>query len=192
MSAHMQAKLLHVIQDGRFCRLGGQECTTVDVRVLAATNVQMENALLERTFREDLYYRLNVFTIIVPPLRERCEEIPYLIGEIIRRSPARMTSGRECSFPPRLMEAARRYDWPGNTRELRNFVTRTIILKDLDGAIRELETKIVTSSGVTYQDYQCGATSHRSGMRSIVRDVTNRTEGQMIQTAAKSRGPRTD
>ena len=106
IGVQMQAKLLHVLQDGQFARLGAQETTKVDVRVLAATNVQMEDALLEKTFREDLYYRLSVFTIKVPPLRERREEIPYLIEEIIRRSPAEMTNGFGSRFPSRLMDVA--------------------------------------------------------------------------------------
>ena len=97
MSAQMQAKLLHVLQDGQFTRLGAQESSKVDVRVLAATNVHMESALLEKTFREDLYYRLSVFTISIPPLRERREEIPYLIEETIRRSPEEMKRGCECT-----------------------------------------------------------------------------------------------
>lgn len=188
MSAQMQAKLLHVLQDGQFCRLGGQESTRVDVRILAATNVQMESALLEKTFREDLYYRLNAFTIIVPPLRERREEIPYLIEETIRRTPAEMKNGWECSFPSRLMEAALLYDWRGNIRELRNFVTRTIIMRDLDGAVRELETKIAATTETVRQDYSGATTSHRSGMRSIVRDVKDRTEAQMIRDALEVSG----
>src|SRR5208283_1965982 len=93
IDVQMQAKLLHVLQDGQFARLGAQETTKVDVRVLAATNIPIEDALLDKTFREDLYYRLSVFTIKVPPLRERREEIPYLIEQIVRRAPAGMRNG---------------------------------------------------------------------------------------------------
>jgi two-component system, NtrC family, response regulator AtoC len=123
IGVQMQAKLLQVLQDGHFARLGAQETTKVDVRVLAATNVLMEDALFAKTFREDLYYRLSVFTIKVPSLRERREEIPYLIEEFIRRSPAELTSGFGSSLPSRLMDAALLCDWKGNLRELRNFVT---------------------------------------------------------------------
>ena len=130
IGVQMQAKLLQVLQDGQFARLGAQETTKVDVRVLAATNVLMEDALFAKTFREDLYYRLSVFTIKVPPLRERREEIPYLIEEFIRRSPVELTSGFGSSLPSRLMDAALLYDWKGNLRELRNFVTRTIVMRD--------------------------------------------------------------
>ena len=111
ISAQMQAKLLHVLQDGQFTRLGGQQSTKVDVRILAATNIPIEVALAERTFREDLYYRLNAFTINVPPLRDRREEIPLLIEETIRRTPAEMKCLSKEKFSARLMEAAMQYEW---------------------------------------------------------------------------------
>ena len=117
----MQAKLLHVLQDGQFNRLGARESSRVDVRVLAATNVQIESALVGKTFREDLYYRLNVFTINVPPLRERREEIPYLIEETIRRSPEMLRQRYDFNFSSRLMDAVLLYDWRGNVRELAEF-----------------------------------------------------------------------
>lgn len=182
MSAQMQAKLLHVLQDGQFTRLGAQESSKVDVRVLAATNVHMESALLDKTFREDLYYRLSVFTISIPPLRERREEIPYLIEETIRRSPAEMKSGCEC-FSSRLMDAALLHDWRGNLRELRNFVTRTIIMRDPDAAVRELEAKIATTAEPVVSDEPELAPLPCSGMRSIMRDVKDRTEAQLILDA---------
>ena len=188
MSAQMQAKLLHVLQDGQFTRLGAQESSKVDVRVLAATNVHMESALLEKTFREDLYYRLSVFTISIPPLRERREEIPYLIEETVRRAPAEMKNGCECNFSSRLMDAALLYDWRGNIRELRNFVTRTIIMRDPDAAVRELEVKIGTTSEPVAQEIQDSVAPHCSGMRSIMRDVKDRTEAQLIQDALEVSG----
>ncbi|MGO8756711.1 MAG: sigma-54 interaction domain-containing protein [Terracidiphilus sp.] len=187
IGVQMQAKLLHVLQDGQFARLGAQETTKVDVRVLAATNVRIEDALLNQAFREDLYYRLSVFTIKVPPLRERREEIPYLIEEFIRRSPAEMTNGFGSSFPSRLMDAALLYDWRGNVRELRNFVTRTIVMRDADSAARELETKVAASGIAESQDGPVEA-SQCVGIRSIVRDVKARTEAQMIQSALESFG----
>ncbi len=188
ISVQMQAKLLHVLQDGEFTRLGGQESTRVDVRILAATNVEMESALLEKTFREDLFYRLNTFTIKVPPLRERREEIPYLIEEIIRRTPGETRKWTECGFCSRLMDAALLYDWPGNLRELRNFVTRTIIMRDPEGGIRELESKIAAMNLAAGQERQSSAPSHCPAMRSFVRDVKDRTEVQMIQEALEVSG----
>jgi transcriptional regulator with PAS, ATPase and Fis domain len=188
ISVQMQAKLLHVIQDGQFTRLGGQESTKVDVRILAATNVDMECALAERTFREDLYYRLNTFTIKVPPLRERREEIPYLIEEIIRRTPHHSKSSRKARFCARLMDAALAYNWRGNLRELRNFVTRALVIGDQDGAIRELETKISAMSPRGESHRPRSAQLHQPAMRSLVREVKNRTEVQMIQDALESSG----
>jgi two-component system response regulator AtoC len=187
MSVQMQAKLLHVIEDGQFTRLGGQESTKVDVRILAATNIDMESALAEKTFREDLYYRLNAFTIRVPPLRERREEIPFLIEETIRRMPPESKKWSESRLCSRLIDAALRYDWRGNLRELRNFVTRAIIMGDQDGAVRELETKIAMSERGG-QDRLRGAQLHHPPMRSLVRDVKNRTEAQLIQEALELSG----
>ncbi|MGA8087994.1 MAG: sigma-54 dependent transcriptional regulator [Terracidiphilus sp.] len=187
MSAPMQAKLLHVLQDGQFNRLGARESSRVDVRVLAATNVQIENALAEKSFREDLYYRLNVFTINVPALRERREDIPYLIEETICRLPETLRYGNEAVFPTRLMDAAMLYDWHGNVRELRNFVTRTITMRDSDTAVRELEQKIAE---VRLEDEEPGRALHaqKSGMRSVVRDMKDRAEAQMIQEALEISG----
>lgn len=188
IGVQMQAKLLHVLQDGQFARLGAQETTRVDVRVLAATNVQIENALCNRTFREDLYYRLSVFTIKVPPLRERREEIPYLIEEFIRRSPVEMTTGFPCILPSRLMDAALQYDWRGNLRELRNFVTRTLVMRDVDAAIRELEAKVQAATPVDSRGQSVENVHSCVGIRSVVRDVKARTEAQMILNALESFG----
>jgi len=186
MSAQMQAKLLHVLQDGQFTRLGARESSRVDVRVLAATNVSMENALFERTFREDLYYRLNVFTINVPPLRERREEIPYLVEEMIRRLPADLRHGTVSSFSSRLMDAIHLYDWRGNVRELRNFVTRTMTMGDPEMAMRELETKTQAVSETLQDNFS--EDSHPTGMRSIMRDMKDRAEAQLIQDALEVSG----
>ncbi len=188
MSAQMQAKILHVLQDGQFTRLGAQESSKVDVRVLAATNVHMESALLDKTFREDLFYRLSVFTISIPPLRERREEIPHLIEETIRRSPAEMSSGCEVNFSSRLMDAALQYDWRGNLRELRNFVTRTMIMRDPDAAVRELEAKVGPPTEAVDPISAERALLPCSGMRSIMRDVKDRTEAQLILDALEVSG----
>jgi DNA-binding NtrC family response regulator len=188
IDVQMQAKLLHVLQDGQFTRLGAQETSKVDVRVLAATNVEMESALFAKTFREDVYYRLSVFTIKVPPLRERREEIPYLIEEFIRRSPVELTRGFGSILPSRLMDAALLYDWKGNLRELRNFVTRTIVMRDTDAATRELEARVDASSSANPQDQLAATPAPCVGIRSIVRDVKARTEAKMIQSALETFG----
>ena len=183
IGVQIQAKLLHVLQDGQFTRLGGQSCTKVNVRVVAATNIQMDAALADKTFREDLYYRLSVFTIHVPPLRERCEEIPYFMEETIRRAPAAMRAGGANVLSSRLLDAALLYDWPGNLRELRNFVIRSIIMRDPVAAARELEAKIDGLRGSSVRVTSDAKLPVGSGMRSVVRDLKERTEMQMIQDA---------
>lgn len=189
IGVQMQAKLLHVLQDGQFARLGAQETTRVDVRVLAATNIQIEEALFDKTFREDLYYRLSVFTIKVPPLRERREEIPYLIEQIIRRAPAEMTKGFGANLPARLMDVALQYDWRGNVRELRNFVTRAIVMRNPDAAARELEEKVAALAVAAPQASQPFDISLPcAGIRSVVRDAKDRAEVQMIQNALDAFG----
>jgi len=188
MSAQMQAKLLHVLQDGQYNRLGARESSRADVRVIAATNVQIESALVGKTFREDLYYRLNVFTINVPPLRDRREEIPYLIEETIRRMSESLRSGHDFIFPSRLMDAILLYDWRGNVRELRNFVTRTMTMRDPETAIRELETKIDAGSRVVQEEPAPLPLTENTGMRSIVRDMKDRAEAQIIKDALEVSG----
>lgn len=188
ISVQLQAKLLHVLEDGEFSRLGAQHATHIDVRMLAATNIQMENALRSGTFREDLYYRLSVFTITVPPLRERREEIPYLIDEMIRRTPLDLKGDPSLRFPTRFFDTALLYDWPGNLRELRNVVTRTMIMRDPDAALRQLEAKIAPARKGDEPLTAREEHSPGTGMKSVVRDVKDRTEARMIQDALEVAG----
>jgi len=188
ISAPTQAKFLQVLHDGEFSPLGGEQTIRVDVRVLAATNIQVESALRERTFREDLYHRLSVFTIKVPPLRERRSEIPYLIDEIIRRMPGEMKNGFACGFPSRLMDAALAYQWAGNVRELRNFVMRTIVMRDLDTATADLEAKIAEDRKARQGPMLVQEILESSDLKSHVRDLTERTEARMIERALDASG----
>jgi len=137
MPANLQAKLLHVLQDKQFFRLGGENTIEVDVRILAATNVNVHQVIAERRFREDLYYRLSAFTIMLPPLRERQEEIPLLLRHFMGRT-ATHYSRPTIRFSPALIEACLRYPWPGNLRELENFVKRYLVMGDEATAIAEL------------------------------------------------------
>jgi transcriptional regulator with GAF, ATPase, and Fis domain len=136
LSLPLQAKLLHILQDKEFCRLGGNRDRKVDVRVLAATNKNLEEALSRGQFREDLYYRLNVVTIRIPPLRERREEIPILI-EYFLDNFSRKYDKKVKPFSAQAMEAFLQHSWPGNVRELENTVQRYVVLGDektiLDG-----------------------------------------------------------
>jgi transcriptional regulator with GAF, ATPase, and Fis domain len=125
----LQAKLLGVLQDGRFERLGSPRPVTVDVRVIAATHRDLAQAVAEGKFREDLYYRLSVFPITVPPLRERVEDIPELVGALVLEFEKTFQKRME-TIPRATMEALTRYPWPGNIRELRNVIERAMILSD--------------------------------------------------------------
>src|SRR5712664_606439 len=123
----LQTKLLRVLQQREVERLGGSRAVPVDVRVLAATNVNLRQAVRDRAFREDLYYRLNVVPIHVPPLRERREDIPRLVEHFVRKF------ARECHRDVRgvsagALAALTRYDWPGNVRELENVIQRAVVL----------------------------------------------------------------
>src|SRR5271154_5567212 len=121
MSVHLQAKLLHVLQDHQYSRLGGRHLIDTDVRVLAATNVDVHEAMKAGRFREDLYYRLNVLSITVPPLRERLSEIPLLFKHFLEKYSEKF--GKSPQTPSKhLLDAAVNYPWPGNLRELENFV----------------------------------------------------------------------
>jgi transcriptional regulator with GAF, ATPase, and Fis domain len=129
MPSPLQAKLLHVLQEKQFFRLGGDTAITVDVRILAATNVDVEQALISKRLREDLYFRLSAFTLHLPPLRERQEEIPLLLGHFMKQ--LAKTYGL-CPRPlsPVLLNACQHYSWPGNLRELENVVKRYLVMGD--------------------------------------------------------------
>ncbi|MCU1308883.1 MAG: two component, sigma54 specific, transcriptional regulator, Fis family [Candidatus Angelobacter sp.] len=148
MHPALQAKLLHVLQDGEFARLGGKRDIAVDVRVLAATNKPLERAVAQGSFREDLFYRLNVVTIHIPPLRERREEISVFLDFFLNKY-----SHYYGKNPPPFSENAiarmMDYTWPGNIRELENLVKRYTIVGNEPQIIRELSTHkpIVTSTG---------------------------------------------
>ena len=131
MSTHLQAKLLHVLQDAEFSRLGGKKPVKVNVRVLAATNKKLKEAVLKSEFRNDLYFRLNVIKLEVPPLRDRREDIPLLCNHFLEKYRARYQSPVQ-QFPKELIEAFLGYDWPGNVRQLENVVKRYLILPDAD------------------------------------------------------------
>ncbi len=127
MSPALQAKLLQVLQDGRFSRLGGNEEIAVDIRVVCATNRKLDEMVREGSFRDDLFFRLDVVNVSLPPLRERREEIPKLVDLFRRRFSARYRKPTP-RLGERLMKAFERYSFPGNVRELENMMKRVIVL----------------------------------------------------------------
>ena len=139
MDFKLQAKLLQVLQDHEFQRLGGKETIRVDVRVIAATHCNLERAMQEGAFREDLYYRLNVISLRVPPLRERQDEILPLAQFLMKKH---ATAGKvPPAMTPALREALLAHAWPGNVRELENVMRRFLILRDADMIVSELRSK---------------------------------------------------
>jgi DNA-binding NtrC family response regulator len=127
----LQTKFLRVLEERRFERVGGQKAIDVDVRVVAATNRDLAEMVKRGTFREDLYYRLSVIHVEVPPLRERLDDVPLLAEHFLARF--RTQAGRRISgFAPDTLAAMTRYSWPGNVRELRNAIERAIVLGDRD------------------------------------------------------------
>jgi DNA-binding NtrC family response regulator len=122
-----QTKLLRVIQEREFMRLGGTENIKVDVRILAATNSDLRKMVVEGKFREDLFYRLNVITLTLPPLRDRSEDVPQLAEHFLRKFSAE--NGRDgLQFTPEALKVMMDYAWPGNVRELENAVERAVVL----------------------------------------------------------------
>ena len=137
MPPMLQAKLLHVLQDNTFSRLGGRSVIKVDVRIFAATNINIPEAIAAKRLREDLYYRLNAFMLQLPPLRERKEEVPILLKHFMSRM-SETYARPALPLSPTLLGACMEYTWPGNLRELSNFVKRYLILGDEQLAISEL------------------------------------------------------
>ena len=137
MKAALQAKLLHVLQDGQFTKLGSNKAINVDVRVVAATNRDLEAMLMRGEFREDLYYRLKVIEVTVPPLRDRRSEISHLTEFFIDKY-ARRYNRPQRQLSAELQQLFQSYEWPGNIRELENMIKRIVILQDEQLVIREM------------------------------------------------------
>jgi len=185
MPVSLQAKLLHVLQDNEFSRLGSRSTVRVNMRVLAATNVNVAEALQAGKFREDLYYRLNAFTIHLRPLRERREEIPLLLkhfmtqlGDRYARSPLPLSAA--------LVERCLEYDWPGNLRELGNFVKRYLILGDEKLVVGELGAERQEVSGWTAPVEASAAAG--GALKSLVRNLKGEAEMKAIEQALQQTG----
>jgi two-component system response regulator AtoC len=180
MSTHLQAKLLHVLQDHQYSRLGGRHLVETDVRVLAATNVDVQEAMKTGKFREDLYYRLNVLSINVPPLRERTTEIPLLFRHFLEKYSEKF--GKSPQAPSKhLLDAAVNYPWPGNLRELENFVKRYVILEDDEGSLRELVEMSATRQRISPREVT--NVPKEQGLKALVRGLKDEAEMEAIGDA---------
>src|ERR1700746_395818 len=171
----LQAKLLHVLQDQQFSRLGSRSVIKVDVRILAATNINIPEALATKRLREDLYYRLNAFTLSLPPLRERREEIPILLKHFMSRM-AEQYARPPLPLSPTMMAACLEYSWPGNLRELSNFIKRYLILGDENLAIAELNPKNDVNGGQRAEGAAKGTESSSGGLKSLSRSAKDEAE----------------
>jgi len=129
MPPAMQVKLLRVLQERELERLGGTKTTKLDIRIIAATNRDLEKMIEENQFRQDLYYRLNIFTLNIPPLRERVEDIPVLCEMLLKKINNQVEHWVE-GITPEALALLMQYNWPGNVRELENVLERTINLMD--------------------------------------------------------------
>jgi two-component system, NtrC family, response regulator AtoC len=185
MPPSLQAKLLHVLQDQQFSRLGSRSVVKVDVRILAATNINIPEALANKRLREDLYYRLNAFTLHIPPLRERKEEIPILLKHFMTQlSEQYARSPLPCT--PELLQACLSYPWPGNLRELGNFVKRYLVLGDEKLAIHELQPRS-DGSGAQFDPTPSRnngtAPENPGGLKGLARSAKDEAEAEAIAKA---------
>jgi DNA-binding NtrC family response regulator len=180
----IQVKLLRVLQEREFERLGSNKTRQIDVRVIAATNADLRRALEEGRFREDLYYRLNVVPINIPPLRERRQDIPVLARRFLAKFAAEGGSPVE-EFSESAMEALQAHDWPGNVRQLENVIERSVLLasgKRLEAAeirldssprSRNHEGPVFLPEGMTLDDFE----------RTVIREALRRANGNKSQAA---------
>ena len=180
MSPALQAKLLQVLQDGQFSRLGGRVTVKVDVRVLAATNINMPQAIAQKTFREDLYYRLNSFVLRMPSLRERREEIPMILRHFMIHLADRYACA-PLTVSPRLLEVCEQYAWPGNIREMENFVKRYLVLGDESAAIGELQRALNQgSANGSVSSVEQKQAQSQPDLKEMVRNLKNGAEMEVI------------
>ena len=183
MPTVLQAKLLQVLQDGSFSRLGSRASVKVDVRVIAATNVDIKASIAQKAFREDLYYRLNGFTVKMPPLRERTEEIPILSQHFMRKVAAKY----ECDPLPisaALLQALSGHSWPGNLRELENTIKRYLVLGDEKAIIDELSPRHNSGSFAAAGEDPDG----NGGLKYLVRNLKGSAESAVIAQTLEGTG----
>ncbi len=184
-----QAKFLHILQDGEFARLGSPFPKRVDVRILAATNVNIQQAIAAKQFREDLFYRVSAYSINIPPLRARREDILPLLEHFMRIWAARL--GRpQLPISSVLLEACMLHPWPGNVREIENFVARYIICGNEDQALNQLRTAIGSAGRpLRAETYQAGAppSDLKSQLRSLKKDAEKEAIVRALELTKGSR-----
>jgi two-component system response regulator HydG len=175
MSLAMQVKLLRVLQEREITRVGGNEAVKVDVRVVAATNRDLAEEIGAGRFREDLFYRLNVVTLLAPPLRERAEDIPILAQHFLTHF-AQKNRKRIKGFSPQAMDRFIHYPWPGNVRELMNAVERGVVWSRSD-YLEETELSLVITTGLDDTPYDDSSRGEKrsSSLDEVEKDAVIRT-----------------
>jgi transcriptional regulator with PAS, ATPase and Fis domain len=178
MSPALQVKLLRVLQDGTFMPVGGTKQKQVDVRIIAATNRNLEEMVKKGTFREDLYYRLNVVSLRLPPLRERAGDVPLLVQFFLSKIAAKSKQDLK-SIAPDAMSALESYSWPGNIRQLENEIQRACVMSGKELTITKASLSPALSSADT--SLSVGAVAHDKPLKDILAQV----ERDMIDQVLK-------
>lgn len=181
ISPALQAKLLQVLQDREFSRLGGKKDVRVDVRVLAATNKNIDEAVQSGRFREDLYYRLNVVSMLIPPLRKRKEEIPVFIEYFLKKYGEKYGK-RVKPLSAALMKMFLQHPWPGNVRELENILQRLVVLQDEEEILEELISARQKEVSPEWTEAVLGPNEHPS-LKEVQKEAVRRAEGKLIGEA---------
>jgi len=194
MSLPLQAKLLRVLQDREFHRVGGTKLVSVNIRIIAATNKELKQAVKAGDFREDLFFRLNVIGLTLPPLRERLEDFPALAKFFLSRH-AKEAKRPGMWFSPAAMDALARYSWPGNIRELDNVIARAVILSQTDMIDPEVLALDFTSSAATSDDLSYLRLPYHESMeahsRRIIEQALLDADGNQTKAAERLRLQRT-
>jgi len=176
MHPSLQAKLLHVLQDSEFSRLGGDEDVSVDVRVITATNRQIEKELQNGNFREDLYYRINVVSIHLPPLRERMEDLPEL-ADFFMRKYADIFDKTYVPLTKNALGVFHSYHWPGNVRELENIIKKIVVLENQESALQDIG---IISKSSTTEDSSTNTQNQRFSLKKVGKMAAQEAEKQLI------------
>jgi two-component system response regulator AtoC len=178
----LQVKLLQVLQDGKFSRLGGKQDVQVDTRIIASTNRNLEEKVFRKEFREDLFFRLNVLTIKVPPLRERKEEIPFLVQMFCDKFSADFKKKPRPVYK-KTIKAFQKYDWPGNIRELENMIKRIVLFGNEDMVRQELARRRILSGGPPDLPEACTPEEDIYSLKSISKKASMKAEKDAILDA---------
>jgi len=175
----LQAKLLHVLQDGEYSRLGGTQTLTSDARIVAATNKRLDTLVQSGGFREDLFFRLNVITVEVPPLRERREDIAFLCHHFVEQYRAKYNS-RVKQLPAELVAKFEGYHWPGNIRQLENAVKRFLIFPDLQQAMAALDEKPAPAPVPIRRNSRLQASPKGVSLKEVAANAAEEAEKELI------------